>query len=133
MTTYSTNQRFAFPVLDGDDANTLGVAAGDFSASTIHSDTSQTVLTSANSYVVRNATLSLESLSSAHTNGADLAFDIRNSTVYINADGTNFDGQLGTNIFENISFIRNGTGGTRAGIGRSTNAKHTQHLSLIHI
>ena len=129
MANYSTDQRFVFPVLDGDAANTLGVSA-DFPDSTIHSDTSTTNLQGGNSYVVRNAVLSLQQMNSVHTDGNALAFDIRNSTVYINASGDNTEGQLGTNIFEDVSFIRNGTGGSRAGVGRfigtnRANANHT--------
>ena len=129
MANYSTDQRFVFPVLDGDAANTLGVSA-DFPDSTIHSDTTPTQLTSGNSYVARNAVLSLERMNSQHANGTDLAYDVRDSTIYINESGDNTEGQLGTNVFENVSFIRNGTGGSRSGVGRfiltdRDNANHT--------
>ena len=129
MTTYSTDQRFVFPVLDGDAVNTLGVST-DFPDSTIHSDTSNVVLNNNNSYIARNSVLSIPLLQSTHTQGASVAFDIRDSTIYLNANDQNNAGQLGTNIFENVDFIRNGTGGTRAGIGRFNsaslaNANHT--------
>ena len=104
MTTYSTDQRFVFPVLDGDAVNTLGVST-DFPDSTIHSDTSNVVLNNNNSYIARNSVLSIPLLQSTHTQGASVAFDIRDSTIYLNANDQNNAGQLGTNIFENVCLL----------------------------
>ena len=129
MANYSTDQRFVFPVLDGDAANTLAVST-DFPDSTIHSDATNTVLINNNSYTVRNAVLSVPFLRANHTQGGSAAFDIRDTTIYLNSDDPNTEGQLGTNVFENVSFIRNGTGGDRTSVGRfigtnRANANHT--------
>ena len=69
-------------------------------------------------------------MNSQHADGNALAYDIRNSIIYLNESNENNAGQLGTNIFEDVSFIRNGTGGARAGVGRFdaanlANANHT--------